>query len=50
MYNPVTRKVVISRDVKFAEEKAMRCLLERGLQLHGEEEISDPKEELKDDV
>jgi hypothetical protein len=36
--------------VKFDEEKAMRCSLERELQLHADEEILAPKEEPQDDV
>ena len=41
---------MIRRDVKFDEEKAMRCSLERELQLHAHEEILAPKEENQDDV
>jgi len=41
---------MVCRDVKFNEDKAMRCSLERELLLHGEEEILAPKEETQDDV
>ena len=41
---------MIFRDVKFDEEKAMRCSLERELQLHANEELLAPKEEPRDDV
>ncbi len=37
-------------DVKFDEEKAMWCSLERELQIPLEEEILAPKEEPQDDV
>jgi len=40
----------VCRDVKFDEEKAMRCYLERELQLRVVEELLAPKEEPKDDV
>lgn len=36
--------------MNFDEEKAMRCSLERELQLHADEEILAPKEEPRDDV
>jgi len=36
---------VVRRDVKFTEEKTMRCSLESELQLHVDEEILAPKEE-----
>lgn len=45
VYLPSHRMTIVCRDVKFNEEKAMRCLLERELQLHGDEEILAPKEE-----
>jgi len=41
---------VVCRDVKFNEEKAMRCSLERYFQLHPYEDILAPKEEPHDDV
>jgi len=39
------KMIVVPRDVKFDEEKAMICSLEREIQLHGEEELLGPKEE-----
>jgi len=36
--------IVVRRDVKFNEEKHMRCSLERELQLHADKEILAPKE------
>ena len=36
VYFPSLRMKVVKRDVKFDEEKAMRCSLERELQLHSE--------------
>jgi len=41
---------VVHRDVKFNEEKAMICSLEREIHLHADEELVAPKEELQDDV
>jgi len=41
---------IVCRDVTFDEEKAMRCSLERELQLHPYKEILAPKEEHQDDV
>jgi len=41
---------VVRRNVKFDEEKAMGCSLERELQLHANEELLAPKEEPQDDV
>lgn len=41
---------VFRRDVKFDEEKSMRCSLETELQLHVDEELLAPKEEPQDDV
>ena len=35
---------VVCRDVKFDEENAMRCSLEREIQLHAYEEILAPKD------
>jgi len=35
---------LVHRDVKFDEEKAMRCSLERDLQLRADEELLAPKE------
>jgi len=36
---------MVHRDVKFDEEKTMRCSLEKELQLHANEELLAPKEE-----
>lgn len=44
------KMTMVCRDVKFDEEKVMRCSLERELKLHGEEDILAPKEEPQDDV
>lgn len=41
---------MVCKDVKFDEENAMRCSLDRELQLHGEVELLAPKEEPKDDA
>ena len=41
---------VVRRDVKFDEEKEMRCPLESELQLHVDEELLSPKEEPRDVV
>ena len=41
---------MVHRDVNFDEENAMRCSLERELQLHVDVEILAPKEEPHDDV
>ncbi len=38
------------RDVKFDEDKAMQCSLERELQIPPEEELLAPKEEPQDVV
>ena len=35
---------VVQRDIKFNEEKAMKLLLERELDLHAEEELLVPKD------
>ena len=50
MYVPSHRLTVVSRDVKFDDDKSMRCSLERELQLHEDEELLAPKEEPDDDV
>ena len=39
-------KTVVRRDIKFQEEKAMKCSLERELHLHADEELLVPKDEL----
>ena len=41
---------IVRRDVKFDEEKAMRCSLEREIHFHANEEFLAPKEEPQDDV
>ena len=45
---PDSQKTVVRRDIKFQEEKAMQCSLERELHLHADEELLVPKEELPD--
>jgi len=50
VYLPSHRMTLVCRDVKFNEDKANGCSLERELQLHGEEELLSPKEEPQDDV
>ena len=50
VYLPSHRMTVVRRDVKFDEQKAMICSLERELQLHAYDEILAPKEEPQDDV
>eukprot|EP00253_Pinus_taeda_P013768 PITA_13768 len=41
-------KTVVRRDIKFQEEKAMKCSLEREIHLHADEELLVPKDELQD--
>ena len=41
---------MVCRDVKFDEEKTMRCYPERELQLHVDEDILSTKKEPQDDV
>jgi len=41
---------MVHRDVKFDEEKTMRCSLEKELHLHANEELLAPKEEPQDEV
>ena len=48
VYFPDSRKIVVRRDIKFQEEKAMKCLLEREPHLHADEELLVPKDELQD--
>jgi len=48
VYLPDSDKTVVRRDIKFQEEKAMKCLLERELHLHADEELLVPKDELQD--
>ena len=45
MYLPSLRMTIVQRDVKFDEEKAMRCSLERELQIPPEEELLAPNKE-----
>ena len=48
VYFPDSGKTVVRRDIKFQEEKAMKCSLERELHLHADEELLVPKDELQD--
>ena len=48
VYLSDSRKTVVRRDIKFQEEKAMQCSLERELHLHADEELLVPKDELLD--
>jgi len=48
VYFPDSGKTVVRRDIKFQEEKAMKCLLERELHLHADEELLVPKDEFQD--
>lgn len=50
MYLPTNRMIVVRKHVKFNEKKAMRCSLEKELQLHVVEDLLAPKEEPQDDV
>jgi len=50
VYLPSHRMTVVCKDVKFNEENAMRCSLEREFHLHVDEELLAPKEEPMDDV
>ena len=50
VYFPSLEMIVVRRDVKFDEEKAMRCSPERKLQLRPDQELLAPKEEPQDDV
>ena len=45
VYFPNNRMIVVRRDVKFDEEKAMKLSLERELDLHADEELLVPKDE-----
>ena len=42
VYMPTSRMIVVSRDIRFDEEKAMRVSLERELELHVDEEVLAP--------
>ena len=48
VYLPSHRMTIVRRDVKFDEEKAISCSLEREVLLHENEELLAPKEELHD--
>eukprot|EP00253_Pinus_taeda_P001814 PITA_01814 len=48
VYFPNSRKTVVRWDIKFQEEKAMKCSLEREPHLHVAEELLVPKDELQD--
>jgi len=48
VYFPDSRKTVVRRDIKFQEEKAMKCSLEMEPHLHADEELLVPKDELQD--
>ena len=50
VYLSTNRMTMVRGDIKFDEEKAMRCSLQRELQLHAVEELLAPKEEPQDDV
>lgn len=43
-----SRRNVVRRDIKFQEDKAMKCSLEREPHLHADGELLVPKDELKD--
>ena len=45
VYFPDSRKTVVRWDIKFHEEKAMKCSLEREPHLHADEELLVPKDE-----
>jgi len=45
-YFPNSDKTIVRRHIKFQEEKAMKCLLERELHLHADEELLVPKDDL----
>ena len=47
VYLPDSGKTVVRRDIKFQEEKAMKCSLEREPHLHVDEELLVPKDELQ---
>ena len=48
VYFPDSRKTVVRRDIKFHEEKAMKCSLEREPHLNAYEELLVPKDEPQD--
>ena len=45
VYLSMSRMTMVCRDIKFDEEKTMRCSLEREIQLHAIDDLLDPKEE-----
>jgi len=48
VYFSDSRNTIVRRDIKFHEEKAMKCSLERELHLHADEVLLVPKDELQD--
>ena len=48
VYFPNSKMIIVRRDIKFDEGKAMRLSLERELDLHAEEELLVPKDESLD--
>lgn len=48
VYFPDSHKTIMRWDIKFQEEKAMKCSLEREPHLHADEELLVPKDELED--
>jgi hypothetical protein len=48
VYFPNSKMIVMRRDIKFDEGKAMRLSLERKLDLHAEEELLVRKDESQD--
>ena len=48
VYFPNRRMIIVRRDIKFYDGKAMRLSLERELDLHAEEELLVPKDESLD--
>ena len=48
VYFPNNGKIVVRRDIKFQEEKSMKCLLESELHLHADEELLVPEDEPQD--
>ena len=47
VYFPDSHKTVVRQDIKFQEEKSMKCLLEREPHLHADEELLVSKNELQ---
>ena len=48
VYFQNSRKTVVRRDIKFHDEKSMKCSLEREPHLHADEELLVPKDEPQD--